>query len=214
MDSHVVQEYLRGVGGPRNNTGPFYLVHPDLHGANIIIDPTTFTIKSILDWEGACILPIEDACALPRCLHNVFPDALLPNSDEWRTFNVRSKRYSQFFSGLAHSHRTEFAVDESITTKLFFSWAINDVRKLDSLSWQHLAPSVYPDLRRQYDRIYSRPASSPDDSDSITFESVITEFVSKLVVVNCLGNELDRDVDKKMKDLKEYSEEVTARKTG
>ena len=213
---HVVREYMRREGNSKNDAGPFYLVHPDLHGSNVIIDTATFTIASILDWEGACIVPIEDACALPRCLHNHLVDDLLPNSEKWQTFNHRAKTYAKFFSDIARSHQTEFAVSESITTKLFFTWAIADVRFIDPLIWQHIAPFTYPELRRDYDRIYAQNDYEHTSFDELEdfISSVINKFVENQVKVNLLRSELDQDVGKKMKDLKEYLKELEgSRKT-
>jgi len=208
LNSHIIREYLQVKGGPNCDGGPFYLAHPDLHGANVIIDFATFRIVSILDWEGACILPLDDACALPRCLHNILLDDLLPNSEQWTIYGDRAKRYSKLFAEVASAHQTDFAVADKITSNLFFTWAINDVRTLDSLTWEHLAPSLYPDLRKEYDRIYwlNDHRGRADDPDSI--KSVVTQFVERLLLVGGFGSALDKEVEKKMIDLQGYYKEL------
>ncbi|KAK6220533.1 hypothetical protein LQW54_001978 [Pestalotiopsis sp. IQ-011] len=42
---------------PRNDMLPFVLGHSDLDDRNILVDPETFTITGILDWEQTCIVP-------------------------------------------------------------------------------------------------------------------------------------------------------------
>lgn len=208
LNPHIIREYLSLKGGPNCDGGPFYLAHPDLHGANVIIDLATFRIVSILDWEGACILPLDDACTLPRCLYNIVLDDLLPDSEQWTIYGDRAKRYSKLFAEVARAHQTDFAVADKITSNLFFTWAINDVRTLDSLTWEHLAPSLYPDLRKEYDLIYCLHDNHgrADDSDSI--KSTVTQFVDRLRLIGGLGPALDEEVEKKMIDLQEYYEEL------
>jgi hypothetical protein len=212
LNPHIIREYLRANGRLKDDGSPFYLAHPDLHGANVIIDLATFRIVSILDWEGACILPCNDACALPRCLDNTLLDDLVPRSESWRIYNDRAKRYSKLFAKVARAHHTDFAVANTITTDLFFTWAINDVRTLDSLTWQHLAPSLYPDLRKEYDRLCCRDdhPGCPADTDAIA--SVVNKFVEMRCLEGSLGPALDEEVDKKMLHLQEYKKELASKK--
>ena len=91
LNSHIIREYLQAKGGTQADKGPFYLAHPDLHGANVIVDLATFRIVSILDWEGACIVPLDDASALPRCLYNILPYDLLPRSEQWTNYSPGQK---------------------------------------------------------------------------------------------------------------------------
>jgi len=48
--------------------GPFYLVHPDLHASNVIIDRKNFHVVGIIDWEGTCFLPLASSCVPPKAL--------------------------------------------------------------------------------------------------------------------------------------------------
>jgi len=70
----------------------FYLAHPDLDGANVIVDLATFRIVLILGREGACIVPLDDPSALPRCLYNILPYDLLPRSEQWTNYNDGATR--------------------------------------------------------------------------------------------------------------------------
>ena len=42
-----------------NDYGPFPLQHPEFLHHNIIVAPDNFDVLGIIDWEGACTLPIE-----------------------------------------------------------------------------------------------------------------------------------------------------------
>ena len=205
LNPYIIREYIQAKSRPEDAEGPFYLTHPDLHGANVIIDMHTFRIVSILDWKGACILPFNHACALPQCLDNILCDDLLPHSDKWRFYGDRARCYSKLFAEVAREQGTDFAVADTITTGLFFTWAINDVRTLDSLIWQHLAPSLYPDLGKEYDRIFCCRHDSPlMGADAI--KSVVDEFVERRLLELGLGPTVGEEVSNKMIDLQRFAE--------
>ncbi|CAK7238186.1 hypothetical protein SEUCBS140593_010412 [Sporothrix eucalyptigena] len=65
-----------------HDSGPFPLCHPDFLHSNIIVDDSNFDVLGIIDWEGACTLPLE-LVRFPRFL-NALP----------RRFG-RSDRYSE-----------------------------------------------------------------------------------------------------------------------
>ena len=49
------------------------LFHHDLNLGNVIIDPTTYEIVGIIDWEMACVLPRWDAFYYPKMLLDTDP---------------------------------------------------------------------------------------------------------------------------------------------
>jgi hypothetical protein len=53
---------------PHCNTGPFYLTHDDFNVQNILINPNTGRITAILDWDYACVKPIQSLIAYPESL--------------------------------------------------------------------------------------------------------------------------------------------------
>lgn len=140
---------------PDDEDRPFYLVHPDLHASNVIVDPNSFTVVGIVDWEGACILPIASSCMPPKCLFIGQKDCLRPNSKAYLEFADRVERYVGILSKLEQNIIESFQrryvpfpsyrMSSCLTTKtLFFSWALDDVRYVDRLIWQHIVPALYP----------------------------------------------------------------------
>ena len=138
-------------------------------------------------------------------MDNILCDDLLPHSDKWRFYGDRARCYSKLFAEVAREQGTDFAVADTITTGLFFTWAINDVRTLDSLIWQHLAPSLYPDLGKEYDRIFCCRHDSPlMGADAI--KSVVDEFVERRLLELGLGPTVGEEVSNKMIDLQRFAE--------
>lgn len=65
------------------NNGPFTLMHSDLHQSNILVDEHLM-ITAILDWEWACVLPIQISCLPPICINKKRPPEVEPNEyQEW-----------------------------------------------------------------------------------------------------------------------------------
>lgn len=214
ISGEIVREFLTHCGGPVQDEGPFYLVHPDLHGKNVIIDPGEWSVKAIIDWEGACILPLESARSPPKCLHNTKPTALLLGSNDYQNFLKRLQLYSHQFSLVAQDHgkALEFQISNSITTTLFFTWAIDDVRDFDQLIWQHIAPSIYTELKRRYDSILDRPERDDEGPLETSIEYLLTDFVEGLY---CSGrydtSTLDHWIKRKLEDLEIYRREFQNR---
>src|SRR5208282_409190 len=66
-----------------------------------------------------------------------------------------------------------------LTTKAaFFLWALDDVRYIDHLIWQHIAPRLYPELHASLDEVRDKTkASSEERADAI--HRVLDKFVHK-----------------------------------
>lgn len=53
---------------PEWNKGPFYLAHDDLNVQNILIDPEEGRITAIIDWDYACVKPLQSLLSYPESL--------------------------------------------------------------------------------------------------------------------------------------------------
>lgn len=69
--------------------GPFPLCHPDFYQSNVIIDETNFDVLAIIDWEGACTLPLE-LVQFP-CFLNLMPPRLCRSE----AYNADGQLYDQ-----------------------------------------------------------------------------------------------------------------------
>ena len=72
-------EILPAVFPVTESTSKIVLDHSDLHGGNILVDPDTFEITGILDWEYTCTVPFWKVSRYPKYL-TADHDAGLPNS--------------------------------------------------------------------------------------------------------------------------------------
>ncbi|KAK2594951.1 hypothetical protein QQS21_007309 [Conoideocrella luteorostrata] len=72
----------------------FYLHHCDLREANIILDPETFAITGVIDWEQSCILPDWYAIDYPLFIND---DEPINNTEPPipKTYDVDSNEYSE-----------------------------------------------------------------------------------------------------------------------
>src|SRR5947207_1070280 len=96
---------------------PFYLTHPDLHASNVILDPKTMHIVAIIDWEGACFLPLTSSCTPPKALFPCQVRDLVPGSTNYTTYYSRSKRYVKKFSAEAKK-LARSGSDPAVTAKI------------------------------------------------------------------------------------------------
>jgi Phosphotransferase enzyme family len=69
---------------PEYNRGPFYLVHDDFNVQNILIDPQSGHITAILDWDYACIKPLQSLLAYPDSLRWDILSAVTPNIEQYQ----------------------------------------------------------------------------------------------------------------------------------
>ncbi|KAE8408302.1 phosphotransferase enzyme family protein [Aspergillus pseudonomiae] len=67
-----VAPYL--IPSPINETAMSKVIwHPDLHLDNVFIDPDTYEITSIVDWQSACIAPLFYQSGVPRMFRHPGP---------------------------------------------------------------------------------------------------------------------------------------------
>jgi hypothetical protein len=74
---------------PQLNNGPFYLTHDDFNVQNILVNPDTGNITAILDWDYACVKPIQSLMAYPESLRW---DLLAPLNPSLETYQVEFAR--------------------------------------------------------------------------------------------------------------------------
>jgi hypothetical protein len=88
----------------------------------------------------------------------------------------------------------------------FCVWAIDDVRDLDQLVWQHIAPALYVELRQGYDGILSEQrAHELDDASQDALRTLLSNFVDKLYRSGQYDvGAIDFWVSKKLEDLEAY----------
>lgn len=165
LNDYILEQSIDSIL-PCDDEGPFYLVHPDLQSSNIILDRETFHVKAIIDWEGACFLPLASSCIPPKALSLVKVPQLSANSKHYDEYKRRATRYVEILSQEEKNRPSTIAepmatylADDSI----FLIWALDDVRYVDTVVWQHLAPRLYPDL-------LGRVAEVEDNEDAVEDE--------------------------------------------
>ena len=224
INADIIREFLRQFSDSSQENGPFYLVHPDIGGNNVIIDPQTWTVKAIIDWEGACTLPIASALSPPRCIHNLKPIDLLPNSNNFQKFQESLELYHHAFYSVGRfldanrdvevehpevTKHPKWTMPNSLTQGTFCIWAIDDVRDLDQLVWQHIAPELYVELRQGYHGILSEQrAHEMVDASQDGLQTLLSDFVDKLYRSGQYNvGAIDFWVSRKLEDLEAYRDE-------
>src|SRR5947207_1941285 len=93
LDETILSESIGRISHAQDDHGPFYLVHPDLHASNIILHPETMHVIAIIDWEGACFLPLTSSCTPPKAMLLDDIGLLSPKSTQFMEFEKRAERY-------------------------------------------------------------------------------------------------------------------------
>jgi hypothetical protein len=93
-----------------------------------------------------------------------------------------------------------------LTTKsLFCTWALDDVRVLDELVWQHISPQFYPDLQQRLDVILSQE-STESNKIGIAVEGLFASFVEERIPYN--KTLFEAWLAGKLKELEAYEREI------
>ena len=124
----LFKELLPTFNVPEFNDGPFTLMHSDLHQSNILVDEN-LRITAILDWEWACVLPIQISGLPPICLSLKRPAEVGPDEySEWlRSVKSWIKIYERKESQLAIDIPIAGLMKESLRDRKFwFAHAIMD----------------------------------------------------------------------------------------
>lgn len=69
---------------------PYILDHRDLHSGNILVNPETFAITGIIDWENVCVIPYWKASEYPKIilLNECAPDESTKELNEQTPFGL------------------------------------------------------------------------------------------------------------------------------
>jgi len=78
------------------NNGPFYLTHDDFNVQNILINPNSGRITAILDWDYACIKPMQSLIAYPESLR-------------WDLLESVNNTYEQYQIDWSRQYRKQWA---------------------------------------------------------------------------------------------------------
>jgi hypothetical protein len=70
---------------PEWNEGPFCLAHDDFNVQNILINPETGRITAVLDWDYACVKPIQSVLSYPESLRW---DLLAPVNSSFEAYQI------------------------------------------------------------------------------------------------------------------------------
>lgn len=180
LNGDLIREFICRGGFPSDEDGPFYLVHPDLHGKNVLIERGTWTVKAIIDWEGTCILPLDSALNPPKGLCNLPLNGVAPSSTHFIKYQDRLGRYAKQFSNVARPiPDPKLHVSETVSPFSFLTWALDDVRNLDQIVWQHIVPKIYIEVQQAYDSILQRDNHS-ETSVQAAIEARVNQFVDTL----------------------------------
>ena len=74
---------------PEWEYGPFYLCHDDFNVQNILVDPEKGHITAIIDWDYACIKPLQSLLSYPESLRW---DLLAPVNPSFEPYQVEWSR--------------------------------------------------------------------------------------------------------------------------
>jgi len=124
----LFKQLLPTFNVPELNHGPFTLMHSDLHQSNILVDEN-LAITAILDWEWACVLPIQISCLPPICVSLKRPTEVEPKEySQWlRSVKSWVEIYERKESQLMTKTPVAGLMKESLRNRKFwFAHAIMD----------------------------------------------------------------------------------------
>jgi hypothetical protein len=216
LDETILSEGIARISGALDDDGPFYLAHPDLHASNVILDPKAMHVVAIIDWEGACFLPLKSSCTPPKALFPCQVRDLVPGSANYTAYYSRSKRYVKMFSA-EEKKLARSGSDSTVTAKMgsyledgmvFLIWALDDIRTVDLVVWQHLAPRLFPDLKRRLDGIIAQFPEDKDRAHAVT--ELFNDFALDQLKSHGVSKERDSWIKDKLQALKCYKKQLRA----
>ena len=217
LDEMILNEGIGRINA-QDDHGPFYLVHPDLRASNVILHPETMHVVAIIDWEGACFLPLTSSCTPPKALFSCQVRDLAPGSTNYITYYTRSKRYVKIFSVEEKKLLAESDSDSTVAAKMasnleddlvFLIWTLDDVRTVDLVVWQYLAPRSFTDLRARLGATIARFPEDEERARAVT--KLFTDFaLEQLITTHGELKEKDSWIKKKLEALKDYKKQLRA----
>lgn len=128
-------------------------------------------------------MPLTSSCAPPRALFRCPIPELVPGSDNYKTYYDRAMRYQRILSAEGTKVLLQSGSASTVATTMasgleddtvFVIWALDDVRIVDQVTWQHLAPRFFPELRSKLDATIPR---FPDDKErALAVNKLFTNF--------------------------------------
>jgi hypothetical protein len=101
-------------------------------------------------------------------------------------------------------HMSAYLADESV----FLIWALDDVRYVDDMVWQHLAPCLYTDLKMRLDEAIAKFEGKGEDIEE-AIDDVFAKFALQRLAAPCYNMEkVESWLRRKLNDLKEYDRQV------
>lgn len=108
----------------------YMLAHPDLNSSNIFIDPSTYEITCIIDWERASTVPMESFYVVPH-----LPDPRGPLDDRLRDVYIQA--FEHFAEEKGNQDPLPLLRDSEIM------WAFDKLIQRDAGTYFHYAVSVF-----------------------------------------------------------------------
>ena len=221
MNHEILKEHIEDINQSPNEEGPFYLFHPDLYPSNVILDKRTFRIIGIIDWEGACFLPLTSSCTPPKAMLLDHIGLLSPKSTQYIEFQKRAEQYIDILSKKERNVQSRLqragtrpAIAARMASYLanglvFLIWAFDDVRYVDDVLWQHLAPSWYPNLKVNLDEAIARVPGETAQKRAEAIDDVFAAFAEHLILHSPLDPQQWQPwLGRKLEELDEYDREL------
>src|SRR5437868_2124549 len=92
----------------------------------------------------------------------------------------------------------------------FLVWALDDIRAVDELVWQHIAPRLHPEIQRE--KVIETSKEKSAEPKAMALDDLFTEFAMEQIRDNPQYNleEVDRWISGKLVRLKEYDSRLKA----
>lgn len=219
LNESILLDCLNKITLPDDKT-KFYLCHPDFHASNIILD-TSLKIVGIIDWEGACFLPLASSCVPARPLFQFSVDRIQPNSPYYNEFESKAKRYIKILSEVEKTSSNCIKISKLMRNyvqdkSFFLIRALDDVRYFDQVLWQHLVPLLYPELKERISKaILDKKEEAGDEvtdggkAISIAVDDVLRAFAEEqLQSAPLRKQDIDAWVKRRIQDSEDYERDL------
>jgi hypothetical protein len=177
--------------------GPFVLSHIDLDTYNILVDPKTYTITGIIDWDFASVVPVQSLFIRPRFLNaqildlEEFDDV---GADQYEVFKNFAKLYENDWEDSIVKTARELGLEMDVTDLLerektfgLFEKVISNWRfqKYARVLWKHVyGPDSVP-----YEIVKKRMSTTDWARDMAVRWNVEVEEVGESVAEEVVASE-------------------------
>lgn len=179
--------------------GPFVLSHIDLDTYNILVDPKTYTITGIIDWDFASIVPVQSLFTRPRFLNaqilnlEEFDDV---GADQYEAFKTFATLYEKDWEDSIVNTAKELGLEMDVTAllergkwfglfeKVVSSWRF---QKYAQVLWKH----VYGPNSAPYEIVKKRMSTTDWAREMATRWNVEVEEVGESVTEEVAASEAE-----------------------